>query len=105
MTKEKIMARPYSDKFLLGLDSADEDKVGIQLAKVCVEARLPLLYIAKYFGVTRMAVHGWFRGNYVKEKNCIKIQKFIRLIKEDLQKGTLPVSSIKKARIYLSKEV
>lgn len=99
------MARPYSDKFLLGLKSADEDRVGIQLAKVCVEAKLPLLYVAEYFGVTRMAVHGWFRGNYIKEKNCIKIQKFMHLIKEDLHKGKLPFSSFKKAKNYLSKEV
>ncbi len=98
------MARPYSDKFLLSLESADKDRVGIQLAKICVEAKLPLLYVAKYFGVSRMAVHGWFRGNYIKEQNCIKIQKFINLLKEDLQEGTLPVSSIKKAKLYLSKE-
>ena len=52
-----------------------------------------------------MAVHGWFRGNYIKEKNCIKIQKFILLIKEDLHKGKLPFSSFKKAKNYLSKEV
>ena len=98
------MARPYSDKFLLSLESADKDRVGIQLAKICVESKLPLLYVAEYVGVSRMAVHGWFRGNYIKEQNCIKIQKFINLLKEDLQKGTLPVSSIKKAKIYLSKE-
>ena len=98
------MARPYSDKFLLSLESADKDRVGIQLAKICVEAKLPLLYVAKYFGVSRMAVHGWFRGNYIKEQNCIKIQKFINLLKEDLQEGTLAVSSIKKAKLYLSKE-
>ena len=95
------MARPYSDKFLISLESADEDRVGIQLAKICVEAKLPLLYVAKYFGVSKMAVHGWFRGKYIKEQNCIKIQKFINLLKEDLQEGLLPVGSIKKAKIYL----
>ena len=51
------MPRPYSDKFLIGLQSADDERVGIQLAKVCVEAKLPALYIADYFSVTRMTVH------------------------------------------------
>ena len=27
------MPRPYSDKFLIGLQSADDERVGIQLAK------------------------------------------------------------------------
>jgi len=99
------MTRPYSDKFLIGLQSADEDRIGIQLAKVCVDASLPLLYVANYLGVTRMAVHGWFRGNYIKEKNCIKIQKFIKIVKGDLEKGLLPATSMKTAKIYLSKEV
>tara|TARA_R110000803_G_scaffold49384_2_gene102609 strand:- start:135 stop:467 length:333 start_codon:yes stop_codon:yes gene_type:complete len=103
--KENKMSRPYSDKFLIGLQSADEDRVGIQLAKVCVESSLPLLYVAEYFGVTRMSVHKWFRGDYIKEKNCIKIQKFIKIAKEDLEKGLLPATSIKTARIYLNKEV
>ena len=49
------MSRPYSDKFLIGLQSADEDRVGIQLAKVCVESSLPLLYVAEYFGSLSMS--------------------------------------------------
>ncbi|MAN64648.1 MAG: hypothetical protein CMI60_22175 [Parvibaculum sp.] len=99
------MPRPYSDKFLIGLQSADDERVGIQLAKVCVEAKLPALYIADYFSVTRMTVHCWFRGHYISEKNCIRIQRFIKEIKKDIEKGLLPVASAKKAKAYLSKEV
>ena len=98
------MARPYSDKFLIGLKSADDERVGIQLAKVCVEAKFPALYVANYFGVTRMTIHGWFRGNYISEKNCIRINRFIKEIKNDMEEGVLPVASAKKAKAYLSKE-
>jgi hypothetical protein len=97
------MARPYSDKFLIGLKSADDERVGIQLAKVCVEAKFPALYIANYFEVTRMTVHGWFRGKYISEKNCIRIQRFIKEIKKDLENDLLPAASAKIARAYLSK--
>ena len=98
------MARPYSDKFLIGLQSADDERVGIQLAKVCVKAKFPALFIANYFNVTRMTIHGWFRGNYIAEKNCIRIQRFIKEVKTDIEKGVLPVASAKKAKAYLSKE-
>jgi len=97
------MARPYSDKFLIGLQSADDTRVGIQLAKVCVEAHIPLLYVANYFNVTRMAVHGWFRGTYIQERNLMKVLKFIEEINKDLDRGILPAASAKIARAYLSK--
>tara|TARA_R110000787_G_scaffold171692_2_gene284334 strand:- start:198 stop:497 length:300 start_codon:yes stop_codon:yes gene_type:complete len=99
------MARPYSDKFLIGLQTADDTRAGIQLAKACVKANIPLLYIAKHFNVTRMAVHGWFRGTYIQERNLIKVLNFIEEIEKDLDKGILPATSAKKARVYLSQEV
>tara|TARA_R100000935_G_scaffold5755_1_gene13078 strand:- start:582 stop:881 length:300 start_codon:yes stop_codon:yes gene_type:complete len=99
------MARPYSDKFLIGLQVADDTRVGIQLAKVCVKANIPLLYIASYFNVTRMAVHGWFRGTYIQERNLMRVLNLIEEINIDLDKGILPAPSAKKAKAYLSKEV
>jgi len=96
------MARPYSDKFLLGLKTADEERVGIQLAKICVQSKFPALYIAHHFEVTRMTIYKWFRGSYIAEKNCIRIQRFIKEIKKDLENGSLPVASAKGARAYLS---
>jgi|TARA_R110000787_G_scaffold140728_3_gene254316 hypothetical protein len=96
------MARPYSTKFLIGLANADSERVGVQLAKVCVDAKLPANSIADFFGVSRMAVHKWFRGQYIREEKCIKIQRFITQIKEDLQKEALPAGNIKSAKEYLT---
>jgi hypothetical protein len=45
------MARPYSDKFLLGLQYADPNLLGVQLAKLCVKANLPTIYITNIFKV------------------------------------------------------
>jgi hypothetical protein len=96
------MARPYSTKFLIGLTQADPERVGVQLAKACVDAHLPAASIASFFGVSRMAVHKWFRGQYIREEKCIKIQRFIAQIKEDLKSKQLPAENIKSAKDYLT---
>lgn len=96
------MARPYSTKFLIGLTQADPERVGVQLAKACVDAHLPAASIATFFGVSRMAVHKWFRGQYIREEKCIKIQRFIAQIKEDLKSKQLPAENIKSAKDYLT---
>ena len=96
------MARPYSDKLLIHLSNADPERVGIQLAKLCIEAKLPATSIANYFGVSRMAVHGWFRGNYIREKKCIKIREFMDKIQTDLDSGVLPTKTQSLAKKYLA---
>jgi len=95
------MARPYSDKLLIHLANADPERVGVQLAKLCVEAKLPATSIAGYFNVSRMAVHGWFRGKYIREKKCINIRKLMRRIQKDLDDGELPTKTQSLAKKYL----
>jgi hypothetical protein len=102
MGSERLMARPYSAKFLIKLSNSDPERVGIQLAKACVDAHLPAACIARFFGVSRMAVHKWFRGSYIREEKCIKIQKFIKKIKDDLNSEALPAQGLKNAESYLS---
>jgi hypothetical protein len=53
---EEIMPRPYSDKFILGLNKGDPKSKGVQLAKICVKAGLPAKYVANVFGVSRMSI-------------------------------------------------
>ena len=95
------MARPYSDKLLIHLTNADPERVGIQLAKLCVEAKLPASAVAEHFEVSRMAVHGWFRGKYIREKRCISIRKFMARIQKDLNKGKLPTKTQTLTKKYL----
>ena len=86
------MTRPYSDKFLLSLYEANYKKIGVKLAKVCVKANLPSLYVAKTFGVSRMTIHSWFRGSPVRDKNNTKIEKFIALVEEKAASGSLVIA-------------
>ena len=95
------MARPYSEQFLLALTKADPTRVGVQLGKVCVKANLPTSYVAEAFDVSRMSIHSWFRGQYVREKNYERIVKFIDKINQGLDKGILPAPTMKVAKNYL----
>lgn len=95
------MARSYSEDFLLDLHKLDPKRLGVQLAKLCVEANLPALYVAKAFKVSRMTVHSWFRGQYIRDKNCKRIEIFMDLVRQGLDQGHLPASNLKKAREYI----
>ena len=99
------MARPYSEKYLLSIDKLDPTRAGVQLGKLCVQANLPITYIAKAFNVSRMSIHSWFRGQYVREKNYEKIAKFIELVKLDLDNGRLPAMSLNEAKNFIDAKV
>lgn len=99
------MARPYSERFLLDLNKADPTRIGVQLGKVCVKANLPTSYVAEAFDVSRMSIHSWFRGQYVREKNYEKILKFIDLVKADLDIGALPAMSLIDAKKFIDTKV
>ena len=99
------MARPYSEQFLLGLRKADPTRIGVKLGKVCVKANLPTTYVAEAFNVSRMSIHSWFRGQYVREKNYERITKFIELVNKGLDKGVLPAVTSTDARNFIELKV
>ena len=99
------MARPYSEEFLLSLQKADPTRIGVQLGKICVKANLPTTYVAEAFDVSRMSIHSWFRGQYVREKNYEKINKFIGLVNKGLDKGVLPAMTLKQAKEFIDAKV
>ena len=99
------MARPYSEQFLLSLQKADPTRIGVQLGKLCVKANLPTTYVAEAFNVSRMSIHSWFRGQYVREKNYERITKFIELVNRGLDKGMLPAVSAADAKHFIESKV
>jgi len=99
------MARPYSDKFLLGLNHADSKRIGVKLAKVCVKQGFPVIHVATAFGVSRMAIHSWFRGKPVRDKNNTKIEKFIELIEKEMVKGSLDSCTRKDLITFLLSDI
>jgi hypothetical protein len=99
------MARPYSEQFLISLQKADPTRIGVQLGKICVKANLPTTYVAEAFNVSRMSIHSWFRGQYVREKNYEKITKFIELINKGIDKGILPATTSTDAKDFIQSKV
>jgi hypothetical protein len=100
--------KKYSPEFLIKLNTFDEERLGVQLAKACVNADLPITEVAKVFGVSRMTMHSWFRGSPIRDKNCIKIKQFMKALDEvwenQLEHNTsvLPITEPRKAAEFLA---
>lgn len=94
------MPRKYSKELIDSLDTID-NTLGIQLAKVCIEANLPAIYLAKVLKVSRMTIHSWFRGSPIRHKNSKVIESFIKILETDLEQGRLPAKNILQAKEYL----
>lgn len=95
------MPRSYSSRFLLTLSKPDAVMDGQLLAKVCVEANLPASYVCKVFGISRMALHTWFRGGPIRTKRMEIVNAFISLVNKDLTAGLLPAKNLKEAKAYI----
>jgi len=96
------MPRPYSTKFLSGLDEVDDTyRIGYKLAKLCVRANIPAKYVAIAVEVSRATVHNWFRGAILRGKNEQMASAFIRLVEKDLADGVLPAKSVREAKAYI----
>jgi len=95
------MARPYSTEFLSTLYTLDPDNLGVQLAKLCVKANLPTLYIARKIGVSRYTIHSWFRGQKIRSINKIKVEAFMKEIDKGFEENKLPVLNLSFAKQYL----
>ena len=105
------MPKKYSPTFLLELNNFDTDRLGVQLAKACVNADLPATEVAKVFSVSRMTIHSWFRGSPIRDKNCIKIKKFLKALNEawdeqfENHTDTLPLSHMNLAKEFLDTKI
>lgn len=95
------MARPYSAKFLSTLHTLDPNNFGVQLAKLCVKANLPTLYIARKIGVSRYTIHSWFRGQKIRSINKQKVEAFMKELDKGFNENKLPALSLSFAKQYL----
>ena len=95
------MPRSYSNRFLLTLSKPDAILTGQNLARICVEANLPASYVCKVFGISRMALHTWFRGGPIRPRRMQMVLAFISLVNKDLKSGVLPAKNLKEAKSYI----
>ena len=95
------MARSYSPEVLLRLAKADDDLLGVQLGRLCVEANLPASYVAKALEVSRITMYHWFRGKGMREEKRKIIEVFMDLVKKDMEEGVLPAINVIAAKTYI----
>jgi hypothetical protein len=95
------MPRSYSNRFLLTLSKPDAIMTGQELAKLCVEANLPASYVCKVFGISRMALHTWFRGGPIRPKRMQLVDAFMSLVEKDIKAGLLPARNLVEANAYI----
>ena len=99
------MPRTYGDKLLLQLQQADGSLLGVQLGRLCVEANLPVAYIAEALEVSRNTVHMWFRGQMMHEDKRKVVEAFMWLVEQDMKNGVLPAANLKKAKTYVEEMI
>lgn len=56
------MSNGYSSRFVKIVNSADTNKLGVQLGNLCIEHDIPAQDAAEHFGVTRATIYNWFKG-------------------------------------------
>jgi hypothetical protein len=95
------MPRSYSSRFLLTLSKPDAIMTGQILAKTCVDANLPASYVCKVFGISRMALHTWFRGGPIRPRRLSTVDAFISLVEKDMKAGILPAQNLREAKAYI----
>lgn len=97
------MPRTYSEAFLRKLndDPNEYHSLGIDLAKACTKANLPMLYVAKALGVSKLTIFHWFRGRDVRANRRPKVHAFVALIERDTVEGKLPAANMKAAKTYI----
>lgn len=95
------MPRTYGDKLLLQLQQADGTLLGVRLGRLCVEANLPVVYVAEALSVSRNTVHLWFRGQMMYEDKRKVVEAFMHLVEQDMKSGLLPARSLKHAKTYI----
>ena len=95
------MSRPYSGAFLRELSASQSDGLGVELAKLCVDANLSAVHVAAALEVSRNTVYSWFRGQGVHESKRKKMESLISIIQQDMREGLLPAKSVKEAKKYI----
>lgn len=95
------MPPKYSHALIEAVQNAPVRELGHDLAWLCIRADLPAAYVAQVLDVSRMTLHTWFRGGVIRERKQPVVRALMKLLKEDIDRGVLPVKTLSEARSYL----
>jgi len=76
------MPKGYSILLADQIKAADPTKLGVRLARVCINKDIPVSDVAEFFKVSRMTVYSWFRGEVAVSKKYVeKMEKLVARLK------------------------
>jgi predicted transcriptional regulator len=76
------MSYGYSQSLVYANKKANIKSLGVALGRVCILEGVSVSHVADSFGVSRMAVYNWFKGDSVPHPEThAAIEKYIRSIK------------------------
>jgi transcriptional regulator with XRE-family HTH domain len=69
----------YSVKFTEAVAKANQELVGVMLARLCIKKDISVIEVANHFGVSRTAIYAWFLGRSTPNKvHEVKIYKYLK---------------------------
>ena len=87
----------YSPEMYTAIEEGDHSKLGVRLGAACVDAGIPIIALSKWFGVSRQAIYGWFRGTPMRDKYHEKAETIIGILLAALEDEALPVEDLETA--------
>lgn len=77
-------SRGYLSRLIEINKYAPKSHPGVQLGRVCIAQNIPVSDVAEYFGVCRMTIYKWFKGQeYPRKKHVAKIEEIIDKLKNN----------------------
>lgn len=75
-------ARGYSSRLIETNKYAPNSHPGVMLGRFCIAQNIPVADAAQFFGVSRMTVYKWFKGQEMpRKKHIVKIEEVIAKLK------------------------
>ena len=71
--------RGYTVALVKANRTAPKHLIGVELGTACIRADVPVIEVARHFGVSRQAVYAWFCGRSIPHLVLhSKIEKYIK---------------------------
>jgi transcriptional regulator with XRE-family HTH domain len=78
-------SRGYSFRIVKANKEADATSPGVMLGRLCITQEIPVASVAEFFGVSRMTIYKWFRGQEKpRKKQLEKIEDVLKRLKNNV---------------------
>lgn len=76
-------SRGYSSRIVETNKYAPTSSPGVMLGRMCIAQEIPVSDVANFFGVSRMTIYKWFKGQEIpRKKHVEKITDVLKKLKD-----------------------